>query len=1177
MNKTFTFITLFLLASLSASSQIFRKADPIICPADPKSYDTFVSPRKAISNAQARELSTSKTANIVVTYNGFTPEAQAAYQYAVDIWSTLLKSPVTIYVTANFRDDLGQGVLGSAGPTNYVTNFPGAPSDSSFYPIPLAEKLAGVTLNTDGDADIVSQFSSTFNFYFGLDGNPPAGQYDFVSIVLHELGHGLGFTGAVSFNTQNSLGSWDLGTTEKPSIYTNFVELGNGNLITDLPFESNETGGAFTSNNLFFNGLLSNTKLGSRPKLFAPSSWNQGSSYSHLDENTYPAGNPNSLMSPQFGAGEAIHDPGVSLDIFADMGWVHTYLVHENENEITDNISEPFLVNLSVTSDTTYSLLQPVVIYTTSTFENADTITMTDTGDGINFQADIPNPGSDSLIKYYFSGVTDTTNRNYTCPSIAPRDYFDINILNLLSKSMPYTLADGGDFESNANDFKALALDGGVNLWEYGAPGNTLNEASSGVNAWKTLLQENIERTKTRYSSALVSPIFDFSDDSKNHLLKFKFSMENAYTEAIGLFESGPLGLNVEYSIDNGKSWVILGNKDDEAGDNWYNVEENSPSVFSAQSNSGWIKQTIEIVDGDTVFIPQEVIYNVSRLTGNEGVIFRMVFYVAQEFVAQGYNADGVLIDDFEIITGTPTAEFKSDSPSLLFPGDEVQFQYVSTGANSYLWDFGDGNTSTEENPTYSYSDGGSYNVTLTITSADGEATLTKENYITVVGTRQIPYLLADGGNLEAAANDFAILNVAGTGFQLGNSSISGKDGTASGNSAFVTGIDEDEYTNDSEAYIYTPQFDFAGLGNYTFSFKTKYSFEENWDGFIVEYSTDRGQNWIKLRNEIDEDTWYNSVSDPESIFGNNVPIFSGSTDGEFVNKSADVSFLGGQGKASFRIKFLTDAAEVDAGMAIDDFELSGPTPGPALPSFKANLVNACVGSVITFSNTSDGTIKGLEWNFGENAVPQTAIGNGPHEVIYNQPGNYTVSLVSEDFVGAFATKEITEYIQIGATHLPTIQVGELNTDFERVLTASEGDAYQWFKGADSIPGASERTFISSETAVYSVAVMIDGCIGFSNSGIITSNSSALNESLKIYPNPISGNNNLKIAFESEYIGEYDIAIQSLTGATVKTYSFNKKQAKEDKEISVANMGKGLYIININIGDNSTQRKIIIE
>ena len=51
-------------------------------------------------------------------------------------------------------------------------------------------------------------------------------------------------------------------------------------------------------------------------------------------------------------------------------------------------------------------------------------------------------------------------------------------------------------------------------------------------------------------------------------------------------------------------------------------------------------------------------------------------------------------------------------------------------------------------------------------------------------------------------------------------STIEGKAGTASGENAFVTAIDDEEYVNNSEAYIYTPEFDFEGLGNYEFAFE---------------------------------------------------------------------------------------------------------------------------------------------------------------------------------------------------------------------------------------------------------------------------------------------------------------------------------------------------------------------
>jgi len=47
----------------------------------------------------------------------------------------------------------------------------------------------------------------------------------------------------------------------------------------------------------------------------------------------------------------------------------------------------------------------------------------------------------------------------------------------------------------------------------------------------------------------------------------------------------------------------------------------------------------------------------------------------------------------------------------------EYTFNNSSTGAVSYLWDFGDGNTSTEESPTHVYATADTYTVTLTATN----------------------------------------------------------------------------------------------------------------------------------------------------------------------------------------------------------------------------------------------------------------------------------------------------------------------------------------------------------------------------------------------------------------------------------------------------------------------------
>ncbi|NLH49225.1 MAG: PKD domain-containing protein [Myxococcales bacterium] len=92
--------------------------------------------------------------------------------------------------------------------------------------------------------------------------------------------------------------------------------------------------------------------------------------------------------------------------------------------------------------------------------------------------------------------------------------------------------------------------------------------------------------------------------------------------------------------------------------------------------------------------------------------------------------------DGFDLdAIGTPVylAAFSADVTEGARPL-EVHFTDHSTGSpTSWSWDFGDGNTSTEQNPTNTYTDLGTYDVTLIINGPEGEKTLTKTAYISVI------------------------------------------------------------------------------------------------------------------------------------------------------------------------------------------------------------------------------------------------------------------------------------------------------------------------------------------------------------------------------------------------------------------------------------------------------------
>lgn len=144
-------------------------------------------------------------------------QARIVFQFAADLWGSVLQSDVDIINTVTFQKlscEATSGVLGSSG-TNYIFTFnPGTtlPADAianTWYHSALADALAGTDLGVanGGPADtpdIISRFNGALgttgclegsSWYFGLDGKTPAGAINFLNVVTHEMAHGLGFSG----------------------------------------------------------------------------------------------------------------------------------------------------------------------------------------------------------------------------------------------------------------------------------------------------------------------------------------------------------------------------------------------------------------------------------------------------------------------------------------------------------------------------------------------------------------------------------------------------------------------------------------------------------------------------------------------------------------------------------------------------------------------------------------------------------------------------------------------------------------------------------------------------------------------------------------------------------------------------------------------------------------------
>jgi len=92
-------------------------------------------------------------------------------------------------------------------------------------------------------------------------------------------------------------------------------------------------------------------------------------------------------------------------------------------------------------------------------------------------------------------------------------------------------------------------------------------------------------------------------------------------------------------------------------------------------------------------------------------------------------------IPNFEAYIDTadiPISDFETNETFVL-PNQPVSFTDISSNyPTSWVWDFGDGQTSTQQNPTHTYSANGTYNVSLIATNDQGSDTIIKSNYITV-------------------------------------------------------------------------------------------------------------------------------------------------------------------------------------------------------------------------------------------------------------------------------------------------------------------------------------------------------------------------------------------------------------------------------------------------------------
>lgn len=397
-------------------------------------------------------------------------------------------------------------------------------------------------------------------------------------------------------------------------------------------------------------------------------------------------------------------------------------------------------------------------------------------------------------------------------------------------------------------------------------------------------------------------------------------------------------------------------------------------TVFSNSSyteNAGWNIHTFNSPfywDGTSNLLI-ETCFNNTNFTNNASTYysstsFSSVLYMRkdQSGVCSVVQSDG----SFNVDVNRPNMRFEWLAPNIppvtnfnvstiTSCSGQINFFDQSSGTpTSWLWNFGDGNTSSLENPTHIYSSSGTYTVELTSTNQFGAHTETKTNYIIVNLSAAIPVAASCSPVTQNGTLGFGITNVS---FNTINE---------------TTG-------NASEGYL-----------DNTCSQTTVYAGQSY--PITIQHAQPTVHNcvaWIDYNNDgIFDDVTEKIISSISSLATSGTVTISSIA---VLNTPLRMRVM-----ADYDLNAVpTPCSNPIYGQAEDYTVIIEQDMSPPESAFESNHTTTCSG-VVSFSDLSTNVPTTWQWNFGDG---NSSIQQHPTHT-YITDGNYSVTLITSNIFG---------------------------------------------------------------------------------------------------------------------------------------------------------------------------------